>query len=92
MGGALNTATPQKQINDHRKKSPRNTVTATIIFSYIILTSSFDVLLLYTHQNICLSMHAYASILLIPLDWFQTCTYQESSFGGRSMNMTDKST
>ena len=46
MGGALNTATPQKQINDHRKKSPRNTVTATIIFSYIILTSSFDVILL----------------------------------------------
>ena len=36
--GALNTATPQKKINDHRKKSPRNTVAATIIFSYIILT------------------------------------------------------
>ena len=37
----------------NRKKSPRNTVTATIIFSYIILTSSFDVITFISNETGC---------------------------------------
>ena len=36
-------------------------------------------------------MHT-ASILLIRVNGFQACAYRESSFVGKSMNMTDKST
>ena len=52
MGGALNTATPHNILRKlyHRKRSPQNTATTTIIFSYIILTSSFDVILLYLNN------------------------------------------
>ena len=39
-----------KKINEHRMKSRRNTVTATIIFSYMILTSTLDVILLYLNS------------------------------------------
>ena len=36
-------------------------------------------------------MRAYASILLIPVNRFQFCSYRESSFVWKSINMTEKS-
>ena len=61
----------------HRKKSPRNTITATIIFSYIILTSSFDVILLYLNNYpnnkliktyVCLRVDTVDTCKLVVLD------------------------
>ena len=73
-GGGPELCNTAKKIKDHCKKSPRNTVTATIIFSYIILLSSFDVYLNNYPQNkhieMGLSMHVYSSILLIPVNRF----------------------
>ena len=56
--------TAKKKINDHRKKNRRNTVTATIIFSYIILTSTLNVILLYLN-NFPQNKHTIAELALI---------------------------
>ena len=46
MGGPEHCNTAKKNY-DHCKKSRRNTVSTTIIFSYMILTSTLDVICLY---------------------------------------------
>ena len=60
-----NTAKKKNQRTPHhRKKNRRNTVTATIIFSYIILTSTLYVILLYLN-NFPQNKHTIAELALI---------------------------
>ena len=61
--GSLNTA---KKINEHRitAKNRRNTVTATNIFSYTILTSTLNVILLHLN-NFPQNKHTIAELVLI---------------------------
>ena len=66
MGGAR---TPQhrkkfERTPHHRKKNRPNTPTATITFSYIILTSTLNVILLYLN-NFPQNKHTIAELALI---------------------------
>ena len=60
MGGPEHRNTTTK-INEHRKKSPRNTVTATIIFIYIIFIPSKQLSKINASKrmfvNACLRVH-----------------------------------
>lgn len=54
MGGVLNTATPQKNLTNTASPQEKKTqhATATIIFSYMILMSTLDVILLYLNGSL----------------------------------------
>ena len=81
-GAGSEHATPQKKINDHRKKSQRNTVTATRILSAMIRSSTLKIILLYLNKfpqnkHITTLFIAHMLILLMPVNQF-CCSCEEA--------------
>ena len=50
VGGGPELRNTAKKIYDHHRKNRRNTATAKLIFSYVILTSTLDIILLYLNN------------------------------------------
>ena len=74
--GAPEHRNTAKKINDHRKKSQRNTVTATRIFRAMNRSSTLKIILSHTSKNFIQNKHittlsaAHVSILQMPVTVF----------------------